>query len=139
MRNHLNDDPSHVGIAEEGFGKMSLKKVVFVLVITMTLAAFIVIRPVLFQEGNPVPVLKGIAGLAFSHKEMDCISEDPLWYISLTVDGEKPMAALMEKEGWSFKEQAGSGYLFEHPENGSTAVVTGIQYTRRYRIWKFPY
>ena len=118
---------------------MSLKKSVLALVLIITLPALIMIWPVLFQEGNPIPILKGITGLAFSNNEMVRISDDPIRYISLTCDGEEPMVALMEKEGWHFKEQAGSGYIFDHPENDRTAIVTGVLYTRRYRIWKFPH
>jgi hypothetical protein len=119
--------------------KMSLKKYVLVLVLMSTLAVLMMIRPVLFQEGNPIPVLKGIAGLAFSDNEMVQISDDPVRYISVTGEGEAPMVALMEKEGWHFKEQAGSGYIFDHPENDRMVVVTGVLYTRRYRIWRLPY
>lgn len=40
----------------------------------------------------------------------------------------------MDEEGWKFDEQGGYGYIFAKEDN--ILIVTRVQYTRKYMIWK---
>lgn len=95
----------------------------------------ITISPALFQEGNPIPVFKGMMKLSLNQDKIVQISDSPKKYISKTNIGENLLIKLLEKESWKFDEQLGAGYLFSKDEN--KLVVTSVQYTRKYKVWKF--
>ena len=84
-----------------------------------------------------MPNLEGIGRLAFSNSILFRISDNPFGYISPTSDGEETLNDFLAKTGWSLREQAGSGYIFVHRENGRTAIATGVLDIRRYRICIF--
>ncbi|HHT97719.1 MAG TPA: hypothetical protein GXZ90_07480 [Clostridiales bacterium] len=113
-----------------------MKKSYLVLFSLVFIFLLIAISPVLFQEGNPAPILQGIIKLSFSDDNIIEISDSPKIYISKTSEGDLPILTLMERSGWDFDEQFGSGYMFI--KNNSNLTVSCIQYTRKYRIWKFP-
>lgn len=86
----------------------------------------------LFQEGNPIPILKGITAL---NKKVDIveISKEPKTYITKTDKGSSPITKLMEREGWKFEEQLGAGYIFSKDDN--KLIITSTEYTGKYMIW----
>lgn len=96
--------------------------------------AFIAIYPVLFQEGNPLPILKGITALNIKKSEIVQISDEPRIYLTKTEEGVYPVTELMEREGWKFDEQLGAGYIFS--KDNSELIVESTQYTGKYTIWK---
>lgn len=96
--------------------------------------AFIAVYPVLFQEGNPLPILKGITALNIKKSEIVQISDEPRIYLTKTEEGVSPVTELMEREGWKFDEQLGAGYIFS--KDNSELIVESTQYTGKYTIWK---
>lgn len=112
--------------------KMILWTVSIVLVILIILA--IVTYPVLFQEGNALPILKGVISLN-KNNDLIQISKEPKIYISKTDKGSFPMIKLIEAEGWKFEDQFGAGYVFSKEDTKLT--ITSRQYTGKYTIWEF--
>lgn len=115
---------------------MMNKKITLIVSLIILIVGFIIIYPVLFQEGNPLPIAKGIMELNFNGKTIAKVSNKPLRYITKISEGDTPIMKMMDKEGWVFVEQFGSGYLFSKEEQNKT--ITSVQYTRKYRIWGMP-
>lgn len=113
-----------------------IKKIVLILFVVVLAFGLIIIYPVLFQEGNPLPILKGIAKLSFDEDEIVKISDNPQRYISKTDTGKSPIIDLMSQESWEFEDQMGSGYIFY--KNGNRKNVSSVQYTKKYIIWELP-
>lgn len=113
-----------------------IKKITLIVLLVILLFGFIRIYPLLLQEGNPLPILKGIIELSFSSSDIVKISDEPQRYITNIDKGNSPTIELMEKKGWKFYEQAGSGYIFSKDDNRK--IISSVQYTRKYIIWKIP-
>lgn len=95
---------------------------------------FLAIYPVLFQEGNPIPILKGITILNIREDKIVQISEEPKVYITKTEEGISPITELMERESWKLDEQLGAGYIFS--SDNSELIIESTQYTGNYTLWK---
>lgn len=46
------------------------KKVVLIVLLIVLIVGFVIIYPILFQEGNPLPIIKGIIKLSFSNSDI---------------------------------------------------------------------
>lgn len=110
-----------------------IRRAIIIVVSVILILGLIKISPVLFQEGNPVPILKGIVELGTSDDKIIKISESPQRYLTKTSVGDTPLIDLMNREGWRFVEQMGAGYVFS--KTTDRLVITSVQYTGKYRIW----
>ena len=110
-----------------------MKKVIIFLLSVTLILGLVIVSPVLFQEGNPIPILKGIVELSSSDDKIIKISETPQRYLSKTNVGDTPLIELMDKEGWEFVEQLGAGYIFSKVSD--KLIITSVQYTGKYRVW----
>ena len=110
-----------------------MKRMILILLSVSLILGLIIVSPVLFQEGNPIPILKGIVELSSSDVKIIQISESPQRYLSKTNVGNTPLIELMDKEGWKFFEQLGAAYIFS--KVGDRLIITGVQYTGKYRVW----
>jgi hypothetical protein len=90
--------------------------------------------PIIFQEGNPWPQIKGIARLSFSHAEMVKLSGVAGKYMTESKNGQEIIKGFMKSKGYEFTEQMGSGYFFKS-ETGANAIVTHKYYSRFYSLW----
>jgi hypothetical protein len=120
-----------------------LKKLLIGLIIVVLLPiGYIYLRfgSALTQEGNPVPYLSSIIKLELSNngKEKVVDGQHEERYISeFKVKYPYGIAIeFMKSLGWEFKEQMGSGFIFE--KNGQKAVVETRQYSKQYYIWDVP-
>ncbi|HZK52947.1 MAG TPA: hypothetical protein VFC84_01895 [Desulfosporosinus sp.] len=111
-----------------------MKRTILILLSVFILLGLIIVSSVLFQEGNPIPILKGIVELSSSDDKIIQISETPQRYLSKTNVGNAPLIELMDKEGWKFVEQLGAGYIFS--KDGDRLIITGVQYSGEYIVWK---
>jgi len=102
----------------------------FVLIILM--GGFFIYSPVIFQEGNPCPQIRGMVELGIGHKDIVEISVNK--YMTRSANGSEEIKIFMKEKGYDFKEQMGSGYVFESLE-GRSAVVVHKYYSRFYSIW----
>ena len=113
-----------------------MKKKSLTLILLIILFGFIVISPSLFQEGNPLPILKGIVELSIGNYDIVKITDETQRYISKTDKGNSPMINLMGEDSWEFYEQMGSGYIFHKDEDRK--IVSSVQYIKKHVIWEVP-
>jgi hypothetical protein len=120
-----------------------LKKLLIIsLSVFLFSVAFIVIRfgSALLQEGNPVPILMSISQLEFNNSDYEQFSESDqeIRFVSEN-SGEyryDVVKDLMGAKGWNYKEQMGSGLIFE--KDDQLLVVESRQFSRHYMIWDVP-
>ena len=109
------------------------KSSLLIISIIFLISGFIYLNvPIIFQEGSPCPQIKGIVELSISHKDMVELSANK--YMTRSQDGSEAIKSFMKEKGYDFKEQMGSGYLFESLE-GKSAVAVHKYYSRYYSIW----
>jgi len=89
--------------------------------------------PVIFQEGNPWPQIKGIAQLTFSDKDIVKLDIGENKYITKSNNSEI-IKSFMKEKGYDFTEQMGSGYLF-NSQTRTSAVAVHRYYSRYYSLW----
>ena len=94
----------------------------------------------LSQEGNPLPIFSSIFVLEFSDSDYEQFAESETQnrYVSANT-GESRYDALeefMKENGWEFREQLGSGLVFEKDEE--TLVIETRQFSKDYFLWDVP-
>lgn len=112
---------------------MRNKNKILIIILIIVISLFILVSPVLFQEGNPMFILKGIIALD-NENDIVKISDEPQKYLTKTDYNSSPIITLFEEEGWTLEDQLGSGYIFS--KDGSKTIVIGTQYTKKYTIWE---
>jgi hypothetical protein len=113
------------------------KKVLFIisLIILIVGISALLYLPVIFQEGNPWPQIKGITQLNFTGKDMVKLSSEENRYMTKSKNGVEVIKEYMKDKGYNFTEQMGAGYLFQST-TGESAVATHRYYSRYYSLWK---
>ena len=111
------------------------KKVLFIAsLIILLLGVFIIFySPVIFQEGNPWPEIKGIIQLKFSSADIVQLSGSDNKFMTESKNG-MVIHDFMGTKGYEFTGQMGSGYLFRS-QTGVGAVATHKYYSRYYSLW----
>jgi hypothetical protein len=111
------------------------KKVLLIAsLIILLLGVFIIFyTPVIFQEGNPWPQIRGIAQLNFGNKDVVKLDIGENKYITKS-DNPEIIKSFMKEKNYDFTEQMGSGYLFKS-QTGASAVATHRYYSRYYSLW----
>jgi hypothetical protein len=89
--------------------------------------------PVIFQEGNPWPQIKGIIQLKFSGADIVQLSGSDNKFMTESKNG-MMIHNFMKTRGYEFTEQMGSGYFFKSP-TGQSAFATHKYYGRYYSLW----
>jgi len=89
--------------------------------------------PIIFQEGNPWPEIKGIIQLKFSGADIVQLSGSDNKFMTESKNG-MMIHNFMKTKGYEFTEQMGSGYFFKSP-TGQSAVATHKYYSRYYSLW----
>ncbi|MFA5830698.1 MAG: hypothetical protein WC878_02605 [Candidatus Paceibacterota bacterium] len=111
------------------------KKILFVIslvFLAVGILAFLC-SPVIFQEGNPWPQIKGITQLTFGKSDMVKLSGSENKYLTKSKGGWDVVDSFLKNKGYEFTEQMGSGYFYK--SSGSTIVLIRRQYSRFYVIW----
>ena len=94
---------------------MSKKKVVLLSVVIFTLLSVCFLYATfdgVFQEGEPIPVLKGIFQLHTKNIVFSQISSEPKKYIA-RVGNEKVFEEFAKVQGWKFIEQLGGMLIYQ--------------------------
>jgi hypothetical protein len=104
-----------------------------VLIIIFVLV-FLLYRPVIFQEGNPIPLIKGITQLNFTPDKIVKLNMDGDKYLTKGKNGQKILVNLLNDQGYEFISQMGSGYFFKD-KNDNALLATHRYYSRFYSIW----
>lgn len=103
---------------------------------------FIAVRfgSALTQEGNPIPYLISIIKLELSNNGYEKVLETEYgnrFVSEFNKDYPLGMAIeFMKGYGWNFKEQIGSGLVFE--KEHEVITISTRQYSRYYYIWDVP-
>lgn len=85
--------------------KSSLYKVVGII-------AFLIIAGKVYYELKWYDLILGISKLTFSDKKIALISKKTLMFVTKKSDAHQSLIEIMSKNGWSFVEQFGMGYIF---------------------------
>lgn len=114
---------------------MKTKKIYLLLIFTLILASlFLINKDVIFQEGNPITVLKGILQLNEASTFIK-IKDNPITYITKTNNNEDLFNYIEKQNDVKFTDQMGSGYIFVG--NEKKVILGSRQYSRFYQIWYF--
>lgn len=108
------------------------------------LLLFIVLLGLLFfrfgtaltQEGNPLPILSSIFVLDFSDSEYEEFAQSRFVSENTGEMRYDVVKNLMNKNGWKFTEQMGSGLFFE--KDAETILIETRQFTKHYFLWDVP-
>ncbi|KGP72460.1 hypothetical protein [Pontibacillus yanchengensis] len=91
----------------------------------------------LFQEGNPIPILKGIVQLQIGEDLYVPIDQKQNRYIASNNPKEKQpyneVKRYMGDKGWTFEEKLGNDLIFTKDQNKT--VVKTVMYTSDYYIF----
>lgn len=79
------------------------------IIILVMLAVLIINQPVVFQEGNPLPVISAIIKIEFGASDITQVSSTK--YLQKAGPPE-PLNRLLAANGWRFVEQLGAGYFY---------------------------
>jgi len=119
-----------------------LKKVLIVLLLLILLFIGFILRfgSALTQEGNPLPYIIAIIKYELSNNGYEVVLEttNETRYIS-KFEKKYPLGMVkefMKTRGWEFKEQMGSGLVFE--KDKETITIETRQYSKHYFIWDIP-
>jgi hypothetical protein len=88
----------------------------------------------IFQEGNPLPVFKGILQLNDS-KTFVKIKDNPVTYITKTNNVDDLVSYIEESDNVRYKEQMGSGHIFE--DGNKIVILDSRQYSRHWQVWTY--
>lgn len=111
-----------------------MKKALLALIILLILFGFLE-RQVIFQEGNPIPVVVGIFKLSVKGQTLAQISEEPEKYLIKNKDGYGAYIEYMEAKGWKYVEQMGAGLVFEKDKERHISVSRML--TRYYIVIRY--
>lgn len=110
-------------------------KTIILSIISFALGALIYnYSPIIFQEGNPWPQIKGIALLTFGNKNIIKLDTKGNKYITKR-DNIEVIKTFMKDQGYEFKEQLGSGFIFIKLNPETTATAIHKYYSRYYSLW----
>ncbi len=109
---------------------------IFLLVVLIFGLSLFLYSPVIFQEGNPWPQIKGMMRLTMNKNEIVKISDQENKYMTKSEGGREVVINFMLQKGYIFKEQLGSGFVFE--KQGIGTAITHRYYSRFYSLWNFP-
>ena len=90
--------------------------------------------PIIFQEGNPTPLAKGIIRLNFTQDKIIKLDMNGGRYLTKSNNDQEVIKLYMNDNGYNFIEQMGSGYFFQSI-TGESAVATRKHYSRFYSLW----
>lgn len=99
------------------------------------LLLLVVNRNYVFQEGNPIPVARGIYEVSALDRGYAVIHDDPVTYLTRTDDYVDLFALIENRYDVDFQGETEGEYVFEG--DGKQIVLEARQYTKRYRVWNF--
>ncbi len=111
--------------------KVSLKLLPVSIIILIILAVLITNLPVIFQEGNPLPIISAIIKIELGMSEITQVS--PVKYLQ-KAGPHGPLNRLLAEKDWRFVEQLGSGYFYARSDE--ILFVMGRMLTTRYMIFE---
>lgn len=89
--------------------KSSLIKVIGVI-------AFVLISAKVYYELKWYDLLIGVSKLTFGSKKIALVSKKTLMFVTKKADAENALKEIMSKNGWSFVDKFGMGYVFSNED-----------------------
>lgn len=117
---------------EGKYMKIRMRYIIF-LIFLIIISAIAIYKDVIFQEGNPLPVINGMFRLNETNSYV-LIDENPIVYLTKTNNKDELFEYIQKQYDIKLKEQLGSGYIFEG-EN-IRLIMTSRQYTKFYQVWR---
>lgn len=114
---------------------MTNNKAIIIAIVSFAFGAIIynLFSPIVFQEGNPWPQIKGMAQLTFGKSNIVKLSESDNKYMTKNEDGWEVVDNFLKNKGYKLTEQMGSGYFYKSTD--SNIIMTRRQYGHFYLIW----
>lgn len=109
-------------------------KPILVVIVSIIILILLININIIFQEGNPLTIFRGIFRLSSSETFVK-IKDNPVTYVTITDDADDLFAYIEESDNVSYKEQVGSGHIFEN--RNKVVILTSRQYTHNYQIWEY--
>ncbi len=108
--------------------------ILFLFALIITAAVFwVVFQSILFQEGNPLQVIRAVSMLERSGDKLVRIPGEEIKYIQKAAS-EEPLSDYLVSKGWTFLERLGSSIFFE--KDDETLCVETRMLTRRYLVYE---
>lgn len=109
-------------------------KITLFVIVGFILLSFYFYSSIIFQEGNPIPLFKGMVKLNITSQNIIKLDLDEEKYLTKSKNGQNTLENKLKENNYRFIEQLGSGYLFRN-DNFDMLIVTRRQYSRLYSIW----
>jgi len=94
---------------------------------------FLYYKPIIFQEGDPKPLLKAVWRLNFSTEKIVKLDLPGEKYLTKSKNGEAALQDYLKTDSYQFVEQMGSAYFFVNNKN--KIIATHKYYSRFYSLW----
>ena len=111
-----------------------IKIIILGLIVLVFLLFFYSFSPVIFQEGNPIPLVRGIVELNFSQNDIVALDEKEGKFLTKSKNGKEILIEKLNNQGYEFVGQMGSGYLFKKNQLDKL-IATHKYYSQFYSIW----
>lgn len=108
-------------------------KIAIIIILGIFIAISFLYRSVIFQEGNPWPLMKAVTKLNTGSDGVVILDSESEKYLTKSNDGRELIIKKMSEDGYDFIEQMGSAYIFSG--NSDKIIATQKQYSRFYSLW----
>lgn len=99
----------------------------------LVLTLFVINRAYIFQEGNPIPILRGMAEVSLEDHDYAIIQDDPTTYLTPAGDYDELFAYVEDEYAVDFQQETEGKYIFAG--DGKEIVLEARQYTKYFRVW----
>lgn len=109
-------------------------KIILLVMVSIIIFSFYFYSPIIFQEGNPVPLFKAVIELNIGSQDIIKLDLGEEKYLTKNKNGQEVLTDLLNNQGYEFISQMGSGYFFKD-KNDNALLATHRYYSRFYSIW----
>lgn len=117
-------------------------KVFRILVFVFIISIFVIfLLPLIKKEENTGKILMGIVKLVLGEDEFILYDRKGSLEFYISKNEEESfeyLNDLMEKKGYLYTEQMGSGFIFTHESQDESVAVTRRQFSRFFALWMVP-
>jgi hypothetical protein len=112
-----------------------MKKVLAILISLVLAILFFIFSPTIFQEGNPIPVAKGIITISLTENSYSKIDEYK-YVVKANGKENKKFLDYLAQNNLEFVDQMGGAVIFKG-KNGAKYTAIKRMYTTSFEIWDF--
>jgi hypothetical protein len=110
-------------------------KVLVILILLVLAILFLIFSPTIFQEGNAIPVAKGIITISLTGNSYSKVDEHK-YIVKANVKESKKFIDYLAQNNLEFVDQMGAGVIFKG-KNGTQYIAIRRMYTTFFEIWDF--